>query len=424
MLKSYQGLISKLKTHKTIISSFGYLSILQVLNMVMPLVSYPYLIRVLGTESYGLIIYITTIASYFSILVNFGYQLTATKKVAQNRHRIAKLNQIVSAVIISKVFLLLISAVIFAGMIAAFDVLSSNKMLAIMCFAVCVNEVIFPSWFFQGMEKMKHITVINVVSRIASLGLIFLFVKSPGDYLLVPIFNFLGAFGGAAYGWYNMTQRYSIRLLVQPYRRIRHYLLESWPVFATTITGIVKDRTNVIFIGAFLGNKEVLYYYFANRIVTTLLALFYNVSAAIFPNLSKSRNHLLLNKAVKMTALAGIFVALSIVVLSKFIVTVYGGKEMIPSIPILQILSVMLIIVPLTSLFGLPLVINGKYDLLYRGSLYSTSVYLITICVLYVMECINIYSVTFGLIFILMFELANRYYLCRKSGYGHWIFSK
>jgi PST family polysaccharide transporter len=390
--------------------------------MIIPLVSYPYLIRVLEAESYGLVIYITTIVSYFSILINFGYQLTATKKISQNRHRPEKLNEIFSAVVICKLLLFLFSAVIFVGLVSVFDVLSKNLILAILCFIVCLNDVIFPGWFFQGVENMKYITIINVLSRFISLALVFIFISRPEDYLLVPVFNFLGAFGGAIVGWYHVKNRYSVKFSSVPFFKVRHYLQDSLPVFATNVTAVIKDRSNILFIGGLLGTQQVAYYYLANRVISTVLALFFNISASVFPNVAKSKDYSILRKTIYYTFLLGVSCSLGMVFLSKFIVQLYGGEQMLPAIPILQILSLTLVFSPVISLVGLPLIVNNKYGVYYRSATITTLFYLVSNGLLFWFDVASIYTITYALIVTLVIELVNRAYLVKRAGLGHWIF--
>ncbi len=75
-------LISKLRTHSKLVENFSYLSALQIFNMLLPLVTYPYLIRVLGSELYGTVIFAQAIIAYFSVMINFGFNISATKEIA------------------------------------------------------------------------------------------------------------------------------------------------------------------------------------------------------------------------------------------------------------------------------------------------------------------------------------------------------
>lgn len=88
--------------YKTLIENFGYLTLLQICNLLIPLVTYPYLINTLGKNLYGVIIYSQAIVSYLAIFVNWGFNISATKYISINREDSKKINEIVSVVYIVK----------------------------------------------------------------------------------------------------------------------------------------------------------------------------------------------------------------------------------------------------------------------------------------------------------------------------------
>ena len=94
--------------YKTLIENFGYLTLLQICNLLIPLVTYPYLINTLGKNLYGVIIYSQAIVSYLAIFVNWGFNISATKYISINREDSKKINEIVSVVYIVKTLLLII----------------------------------------------------------------------------------------------------------------------------------------------------------------------------------------------------------------------------------------------------------------------------------------------------------------------------
>lgn len=94
--------------YKTLVENFGYLTLLQICNLLIPLITYPYLINTLGKDLYGVIIYSQAIVSYLSIFVNWGFNISATKSISINRDNPKKVNEIASVVYLVKSFLLII----------------------------------------------------------------------------------------------------------------------------------------------------------------------------------------------------------------------------------------------------------------------------------------------------------------------------
>lgn len=178
--------------YKTLIENFGYLTLLQICNLLIPLVTYPYLINTLGKNLYGVIIYSQAIVSYLAIFVNWGFNISATKYISINREDSKKINEIVSVVYIVKTLLLII-VFGFLFLIFLFPEIREYKLLYIFSMWQCIYECLFPIWFFQGIEKMKYIAIFSFIGRVVFILLIFIWVTTPQDYLLVPLINGIGA---------------------------------------------------------------------------------------------------------------------------------------------------------------------------------------------------------------------------------------
>ena len=143
-------------SNKKIIENFSYLSLIQVSNIVLPLIIYPYLIRILGKELYGTIIFTQTVATYFSIFINFGFNIFGAKEIAINKQNIEKINEIFSSILIIKSIFWIISILILIISLFLLHIGVDKIILYIFSFLICINEVLFPQWFFQGIEKMKY----------------------------------------------------------------------------------------------------------------------------------------------------------------------------------------------------------------------------------------------------------------------------
>jgi PST family polysaccharide transporter len=97
-----KNLYQKLVNNITLAKNIGYLSMIQVVNILIPLIIYPYLILTLGKEVFGLTVFVQTVISYLIILVNFGFNLSATREISIHRSNTIKLSEIVSSVFIIK----------------------------------------------------------------------------------------------------------------------------------------------------------------------------------------------------------------------------------------------------------------------------------------------------------------------------------
>ena len=178
--------------YKVIAHNTTYLSVLEIIKMVMPFVALPYLISTVGPDKYGLVVFAQAVISYFIIIVNFGLDVSAVKNISINRNDKNKLSEVVSSVLVIKSCLFLISFFILLILILCVQQFRSNSLLFLLSFLSCLSEILFPVWFYQGVEKMKYITLIRFSSIFFYTVTVFIFIKGQNDYLLIPLLQSLG----------------------------------------------------------------------------------------------------------------------------------------------------------------------------------------------------------------------------------------
>lgn len=379
--------------YKVIIQNFSYLSILQIFSILLPLVTYPYLIRVLGAETYGVIIFAQAIVMYFSIVINFGFNISATKDVAENKRDNIKLNEIVSSVFSIKIILWIISLAVFIGLIIIIPSFKKEWLLFVLAFGMTFNELLFPQWFFQGIEKMRYITIINILSKILFTVLIFIFIHTKEDYLLVPLFQGLGAFLGGILAIYVLVKKENIVLSFQNKSVLSYYFFESLPLFISSASIQIYVNANRVLIGVFLGMKEVAYYDLGEKVLRLIKIPVGMLGQAAFPSLAREKSIVKINKIMKFGVLLTICLMLLVFVFSNFIVDVLGGENMQAAVPIMRILSLSALMVALSQFLGTSRLIVFGYKKIFTQIIASSGfVFCIGAFTLYKTENISLYS--------------------------------
>src|SRR5690606_11483608 len=196
MLNKYKALKQRLnasKDGKALASNFGYLMIMQVTCYIFPLLTIPYLARVIGLDGFGNIAFAAAVIVWFQTITDWGFSYTATRDVARNRDNLEKVSEIFSNVFWAKSLLAVVSFIILFLLTKSITYLNENQILLFITFLLVPGRILFADWFSQAMERMKFITIFDSISKASFTGLISLFVKEKTHFILQPLFLSLGS---------------------------------------------------------------------------------------------------------------------------------------------------------------------------------------------------------------------------------------
>ncbi|WP_248928730.1 flippase [Paenibacillus hamazuiensis] len=269
-----------------LVSNIFSLFLLQGSNYILPLITLPYLIKVLGFEKYGLISFSTSFLQYFVILTDYGFQLSATKQISLNQENIDRKNLIFSSVMILKILIMIFSFIILFFMINSFNYFNENKIVYYISFLIVVGNVFFPVWFFQGIEKMKYITYFSVFSKILTTIAIFVFVKVENDYLLALFLQSIVTLLAGIFSFYFLFKKYSVRLMIPSLNDLIKELKMGWHIFLSTAAISLYTTSNIFILGLFTNNTTVGTFSAADKIIKAVQGLITPISQTIFPHIN------------------------------------------------------------------------------------------------------------------------------------------
>lgn len=357
----------KNKEAKNLIENFLFLFFLNIANFILPLLTFPYLVRVLGIEKFGLLSFATSIITYFLILTDYGFNLTATKEISINRRDKDKIDEIFSAVISLKLLIMLIGFVVLLPLLFFIPKLNVYWYIFIFTYGNVLGQLMFPVWFFQGIEKMRIISVLNIISKCVFTLAIFLFINGEKDFYLVPIFSSLGYMLIGLVSMLIVKFQYKVSFIVQDKEVLRFYLVEGWSLFLSNISVTLYTSATITLLGFYSNNTVVGYYSVADKIVSAIRGVVSPLSQVLFPFLcnraqSDPQKVLNINKYLALFGGAGmLLVSILLFVFSQDIIYLIFHKNDLASIVILQILAVIPFLTFLHTVFALfTMIVFGK----------------------------------------------------------------
>lgn len=372
MLTKFNEFI-KIEEKKRFLKNFFSLAILQGLNYILPLLTLPYLIRVLGAEKFGLLAFATAIIGYFIVLTDYGFNFTATREVSLNIENNEKLNEIFSSVMIIKFMLFIISLFLLTILVIAFEKFNADPLLYYLTFGTVFGQILFPIWFFQGVERMKYITIINIVAKLGFAISIFIFVKHSSDYLLVPLLTSLGTIFAGIYSLILVRKTFRIRFEFQKVNVILGYLKGGSNLFLTSALGNLLISSGTVILSFSSTNTVVGYYSAVEKLFSAIVGLFSPLTQALYPiscrkvtdnKIAKSYIKRLLIVIGSVAFLVGLIVA----IFSEKIITLVYGNEFLVYSYILAVMMIWLFFGVINNIIGIQYLSAMRKDKFYTLS--------------------------------------------------------
>ncbi|HIP47078.1 MAG TPA: flippase [Campylobacterales bacterium] len=351
--------------------NFLSLTALQGINTLVPLLAFPYLVRVLGIEQFGLFSFVMAIMLYAEIITDYGFDLSATKHISTSVDNQKKIDEIFSSVIMIKSVMALLFFLFLLFLITFVDKFSENASLYVYAYGLIVGQVLFPVWFFQGIEKMRYITILNAVSKIIFAVAIFIFVNVEEDLYLVFLFYSLGSMVAGALAFNIAVKKFGVSFSLQSKETYLYYLKDAWYIFTSRVAVQLYQSINVIVLAFFVSNTVVGYYAIVEKIVRAGGSIIVSLPKAVYPHLAKvykrsvsefyMRNmQLSLALFMVMAPIAGLVYYFAPEILSIFT----GGEPSEEIVTLLHILAPLLAITVFGSQFTNVLVILNETKLL------------------------------------------------------------
>lgn len=263
-----------------------YLVLLQGVNQLLPVFVMPYLMIKLGASGYGYVGFSLSFIQYLVLLVDFGFNLSATKHIAVSADRYER-SKVFWNVVAAKVVLLFAATVAMFLLIALFDTFQVYSKAIFATFPMLLGSTFTFMWFYQGIGRIRLFSVINTVSKLLLLPLIFIYVKQPSDYLLAAFLQAAVFLSTAVLSNIYMFVKKWVCYVRPSMKGVKKEIACSFPLFLSSASTSVYTQLTVIVLGFFCTAETVGLYSSADRIMRAVCFLFYTpLSQVFFPKVS------------------------------------------------------------------------------------------------------------------------------------------
>jgi polysaccharide transporter, PST family len=329
------------------------LTTIQLLSYAVPLITVPYLFRVLQPAQFGLLSFAQGIALYFDLITDYGFNYSSTRSIAAHRHVPGAVSQIFWSTIYAKGILMLGSALVFTSLIAVIPKLRETPSIFAASFLYVIGTALFPVWLFQGLEKMKLAALTFGIVRLLTVPALFLFVHRPQDCVKAAAIQagveLAASVLAAPIIWKSIPigwQRPSLYNIADIFK-------QGWPLFLSAAALHLCTSSAAVVLGFVAGKAEVGYYSAAEKLIKASISAVSPLSQALYPHITalKTESTLsalkLIRKSFLVIGSVSLGASLLTFLFAQPVCRVLLGSSFGPASFILRCLS------PLPLLFGL-----------------------------------------------------------------------
>jgi polysaccharide transporter, PST family len=353
---------------KKLISNFISLTILQGLNYILPLLTVPYLMRTVGITNYGLIALGQALNMIFVTVTDYGFNLTATKQISIHRDSKKDVERIFSSVLTVKVLLMIVcftSMIIIGFFIPPFK---EDPLFFILFFGISLGTVLFPVWFFQGIEEMKYITFLNISSKVIFAVGLFIFIKGTEDMMYAPILLSAGHIVVGILSLFIIGTKYKVRYRLPSLEQIQYQFKQGWSIFLSNAAVSLFTSGNTVLLGLLGTKTHVGYFSSAEKLINAASSAVHPIAQTLFPHISKLAEEskekaiIFIQKSLKIVLAVTVPITLVTVIFADLIVTLFYGQHYEETVLTLRLLSVLPVVIGVNNLLGVQTMVTLGYN--------------------------------------------------------------
>jgi O-antigen/teichoic acid export membrane protein len=354
---------------KIFIKNITSLFFVQIANVLMPMLTIPYVVRVVGPEKFGIINYAGAIVGYFILLVNYAFNLTASRRIAQNKDDNKRINKIFNEVLGAQIVLWIIAVLIFISCLIILPIFQQNMKIFVVTFLMTVGCVLTPDWLYQGMGNLQRLAFFNLFSKILFTVVILFMIKNAEDFFWQPLTFSVVQIISTSISLTWAIFKYNLTINIPSLKSIIKILNKDKTIFFSSIVISLYTTTNIVILGSFASVTEVGYFTAAQKfILLSQSIIVVPLTNALFPfvggEFAKGNSHgvNVVKRIAPTIVVIMFFLSLLMVSVGSWFIGVFYGSNFETSKVIFRVMAFIPFIISISNLYGIQLMLNLKLD--------------------------------------------------------------
>lgn len=354
---------------KRTLVNFLSLSILQVGNYVLPMITLPIISRIIGPEKYGAVNYAFAFVGYFILFINAGFDLYGTRKIISYKGDKEKIQELFSRITFAKIYISIVSTIIFIGCLFWFDQLKNEKLVNIFTYLMCIGWILNPSWLYNGMQDSRRYAVFSFISKLLFSVAVVLVVTERSDYIYHPLITSLAHILVSLVSFFWALKKYGLRFQFIGWRKVTETLKENRTLSLIWWISNQASSTGIIVAGFLLVTTDIGYYSAALRLIIIIQSIVsMPLNTVLFPYIGEafvqgySAGIKRVHKAFPYLVFLAIAMAAGTFIIAKPLILLFFGNEFSSAVDLLKISAIALLFSTINSALGQQIMLNLKKD--------------------------------------------------------------
>ena len=340
-----------------------------VANMLLPLLTVPYVVRIIGPERLGLLNFSQAYVAYFTLLINYGFEMAAVRTIAANRTDKDLVNQVFSEVMAGKALLWVLSTVVFAGITWFTPDFRVHLLLHTCTYISCIGIVLFPIWIYQAMEDLGRVALFNLGVKILFTLAVFVLIRKPEDYFYQNLSVSVAQVLVSVIAFRTALRRFRLTFRWPTVERMRIRFREDSTLFFSSVMITLYAGSTVFLLGLLSNAYDVGIFSAGTRlegiarsfVTLGLNQAFFPIVASAFGNGREDGLRVVRTTFFPLIAFMAL-VSLGLWLIAPVFITLFYGSKFGDAILVLRIVSFLPILIGISNLLGFHTLLNLRMD--------------------------------------------------------------
>lgn len=340
-------------------------------QMLFPLITFPYVCRVIEADGIGQANFYNSIISYISLFTCLGIPMYAIREIARDRNDVVKMNRTATEILLLHTLLTLVGYIVVAILCLTVPQIKANVSLFLVLSLTIFFTAIGCDWFYRGIEDFKYITIRGLIVKTISVILLFIFVRSKSDLLYYGWYMVLGVLGGNIFNFFRLRKYIHRENIIFSELNIKRHIKPVLKVFSFSVVTSIYLQLNTVLLGFLKNALAVGYFTAATKVMQMLLQMSTCLGSVMMPRASnliaenkESEFNSLIQKSYDFTLAVSLPMTVGLIFCAPSLITALCGEKFESSILPSQIIAPIILMVAISNVFGIQVLFpKGKLNI-------------------------------------------------------------